>query len=407
MAVLLAAGCCALPRMARASDFDADIWDALKVVNEKAGQTGMMEDDRKKYNELLTKYGEDRARLMQEMLALLSKQELSGLRDEWSKRNESGKGLLENLEKAVPKVGDKEGLAAAGLKDFAAGEKKIWELNGKADTAIMGEIIVKVYYLDLAVLKKADEDLKGCLEKDKSIEAQLARCENDLRADAKEIVKELALKAAAKQFGDLADETNASDALEGVFERMAKNLLENQKSAKDKHEVLGVLQQNIDVIEKAREQMSPEWIEEICKKGESAAKALADAGATGDYKAADWKKFGELATKALQEQRTRSIEQSKKVFNELLPTFREEVKKKFATFMDDPDKLASWQKEMDESYKTMDELVTKREELAKALAEGPFKAGIKASLSDLKNTIKLSWALFRSSNKENEDLMKK
>jgi hypothetical protein len=65
------------------------------------------------------------------------------------------------------------------------------------------------------------------------------------------------------------------------------------------------------------------------------------------------------------------------------------VQKKFATFMDDPDKLASWAKEIEEQFKSMEELLAQQEELTSALAEGPLKAGVKESMSAFRSTLKL------------------
>jgi hypothetical protein len=393
--------------VARAGDYDADIWDALKIVNEKAGQTGMLEEGRKKYNDLMTKYADERAKLMEEMLAALGKQDLSDLRDVWAKKNEKGKELLERLNREVPKVGDKEGLVAAGIESFAQGERKVWELNQKADVAIMAEIMIKILKLDLELIKKTEADLKSVRDNDRALEAQLAQCENEILASAKEIVGTLTKKLAQKVLTSWIKDEAGKDYAKKEMDRILKNTAEIIRVAKEKRTIQGVMLDDIRLMEKAQERLSPGWIEEVYKKGESFSKDLASVGAGGDYKAADWRKFGEAATKLLAEHRSRSIEQSKKVFNELLPTFREELKKKFATFMNDPSKLADWEKQVDEEFKTMDETLAKQEELTNALAEGPYKAAAKASLSDMRLMLKVGWDLVRSGNKKSKDEMEK
>src|SRR5260370_10534157 len=226
---------------------------------------------------------------MEDKPTMMAKADASDLRDNWANKNEKGKQLLERLGNDVAKIGDKEGLAAAGLMNFATGEKKIGELNAKSDVAITAEVMLKILSLDLAAIKQAEGDLKSCRDKDKAIEAQVARCENEITAAGKDFLALLAKKVLEKKLtGELKD-GSAKEFAKSYIARMTKNLVENQQSAKGKHEVMWELSQDIAVIMKAGEKMSPAWIDEVCKKGESAAKELPNAGANGDDRAADWK----------------------------------------------------------------------------------------------------------------------
>src|SRR5260370_41557301 len=104
---------------------------------------------------------------MEDKPTMMAKADASDLRDNWANKNEKGKQLLERLGNDVPKIGDKEGVAAAGVMNFAAGEKKIWGLKAKSHVAITAEVMLKILRLDLAVIKKAAADLEACRDKDK------------------------------------------------------------------------------------------------------------------------------------------------------------------------------------------------------------------------------------------------
>jgi len=384
-----------------------DIGDACIIVNKTAGEIGMTEDDRRKSNDLLAAYGNERDRLLQEMLSLLGNPDTSSLRDNWRSRCERGKSLLERLDREVPKTSNGEGLAGVGARDFASGEKKIWEENAKTDIAFVADVINKVYNADLALIKKCNDDLKSVRDDDKVLQALIEQNLGGLKNDLKDVLKTVLTKLGEKTFTSWLKEGSSKDYVKKWYQALVKMTDENYQAAKKKRVIRQTLLDNIELLRKAKEQLSEEWIEAMYRKGEDFSKALSAVGRGGSYKASDWAKFGESCSKSLAERRDRSKEQSKKIFGELLPTFIEENNRAFAALTDDPDKLKSWTSGIADDFKSIDEVLSKEDELVKALAEGPFKQAAKEAFEDLKLTVGSGLKLFVSRNKDDEDEMKK
>jgi hypothetical protein len=384
-----------------------DISDAKAQVATKAGVTGMAMVDRDKIVGLLEAYGDARSRLMDEMLSLLAISDPSDIRDAWANRADKGKDLLERLDRDVPIGPSGEGLAGAGIADFANGERKIWELNAKADLASTAEIMAKITAADKMLIKRCEEDLKTVRDQDKVIEEQLAISENDILDGITDFVKQASKMIATKQLtGDLKD--GSAKAIASAFiSRGMKRLDENYVSAKDKHRIMGILVEDINFIEKTKDKLSVNWIDEVYKKGQEFAGNLPSAGASGDYKAEDWQKFQETAMRSLEEAFTQSIESSKKVFEDILPVFKAEIKSKFSYVMDEGDKLNSWRAAVDDQFRTMDDLFAKQDEYDKAMSTGPFRTAVEESFADLESTFKTYWQLFRSRSKDADDEMKR
>jgi hypothetical protein len=389
-----------------AGDYDKDIWDALKIINEKAGETGMLDADRRKINDLFQAYGNERAKLMEEMLNLLARRDSAEIRDAWIQKSNKGRDLLDRLNNEIPKLRNGEGLAGAGVASFATGEKKIWDLNARANIPQMAEILTKISLSDIALIKKCEDDLKVVRDGDKAIEAQLALSRNDIRSGLVNLVLEIGKWVATE---------NSTDILKGPAKSVAKtyvsagmkNVENNLRLAKEKQSVKRVIADDINFIDKTRERLSPEWIEEVYKKGVEFAKDLPSTGASGDYRAADWDNFQKLASDSLKERRNESLENSKRVFNDLLPVFKTELTTKFVTFIDDPAELARWKNSVDEQFKTIDDLFRKQEEYNNARTSGAYMAAVGESLRDLRDTLKNYWDLFRSRTKDAEDEMTK
>jgi hypothetical protein len=120
-----------------------DIWKALKVAAEKAGQIGMTQDDLEKCNDLLTQYGEKRENLFHAMVLLLGQSDLSNLDSDWKDCCSNGKEMLSTLNDAIP-PGDGEGLAGMGLDSFYRGELKSWDENAKAGISSAANVIRRV-----------------------------------------------------------------------------------------------------------------------------------------------------------------------------------------------------------------------------------------------------------------------
>ncbi len=97
----------------------------------------MTRDDLGKAKDLLQKYGDERDRLFDQMLAMLSKSDTDSITDDWKDNCEKGNDLLESLNSDMPKSPTGEGLNGVGARDFYEGEKKVWAENGKGQLALV------------------------------------------------------------------------------------------------------------------------------------------------------------------------------------------------------------------------------------------------------------------------------
>ncbi len=66
-------------------------------------------------------------------------------------------------------------------------------------------------------------------------------------------------------------------------------------------------------------------------------------------------------------------EQSKTVFDELLPEFQQESNTTFAALTDDPSQLADWKSELQDKQESIQETLATEDEVIRNLAEGPYQ----------------------------------
>jgi hypothetical protein len=384
-----------------------DIRDACTVVNRTAGEIGMTEDERRKSIDLLERYGSERSRLFEEMLSSLSKSDTSDLRNSWKSQSDKGKDLLDRLDRELPKTAMGEGLNGVGAKDFASGEKKTWEESGKAEVAFVADVINKIFNADLGLIKKCNEDLKTVRDNDKVVEALVQANLGGLKTELKDVGKTLAIKLGEKALTMWLKTGSHRDYIKKWYSFVVRSTDDNYQAAKQKRVVKQTLLDNIELLRKTKEQLSEEWIEAMYKKGEEFSKSLGGVGRTGSYNATDWNRFGESCYRSLAERRDKAKEQSKIVFNELLPTFLEENNRAFAALTDDPSKLETWKSEMKDDFKSIEDVLSKQDELVKALAEGPFKQAVKESFDELRMLLTTGFKLLFDRTKDSEDEMKK
>jgi len=382
-----------------------DIEKACQVLNTTAGEIGMTEEDRGRANELLKAYGEKREGLFKKMLWLLEEEDVSSLDSEWKDCCSNGKEALSNLNDAVPPT-DGEGLTGIGLDSFYRGELKIWDENAKAGIASAAGIISKIYSADIALIAKCDEDLKTVRDGDKVVEALVEQNIGGFSSSVKDFLTLLLAKTPQVLNPWLKDGTAKTYVREWA-QLIRTYLEENLKAAKQKRVFKETINDNIELISKTKEQLSEEWIDAMYSKGLEFAKSLPGIGSSNDYGAADWAEFGESCTKTLADRRDRAKEQSKKIFDELLPTFLEENNRAFAALTDDPSVLDAWKKDMKDDFTSIDEVLAKQNGIISALAEGPYKQAVAETLRDIKSLITSASEASFSSTEDAQNIIEK
>jgi hypothetical protein len=393
---------CSLALAARASDYEQDVKDCLALLAKKAGEVGMLNGERRKYEDALKKYGDERERMLTQMIGLLSYYNSSGIQDTWRDLCGKGKELVDKLQEAGPYK-----LKDIGLEDFVNGEKKIYELNQKGVIPWSVELMYKLEAADQVLVKKYQEDIAKVRDGDKVIEAQLDACQTNASKEVKALVKVMADKVVLDQIKSWGENKPWGPLVDWLAEQGKKLFEERLKDAKERHAIKAVILDDIKYVEEARDKLSAEWIEEVFKKGEEAAHDLPDAGEGDDYKAKDWERFAANALDDLKIVRERALEGSKAIFDELLPDFKEELKSKFACMMDDPSKLNSWYESIESDFKTMDELFAKGKELSDELSDGAYKKALVESLEEARNMLTTYTKLYFEKKKECEEEMNK
>jgi hypothetical protein len=381
-----------------------DIGEVLKVVAETAGEIGMTQDDLQKCNDLLTRYGDERDRLFDQLLSLLGRSDASSIIDDWKNLCETGRNLLEPLDTEIPKspTGE-EGLKGVGAGNFAEGEKKIWDENAKnAYLALTADGLSTIYNADLELIQKCTEDLKDILDGDKSAEAIIQQNFGGMEDRMKELLATFASKAPQVLNLWLKD-GSARTYTKEWSDYIGRSLEENLAAAKQKGAIKGLIVGNIKLLSDTEEQLGDSRIDEMYEKGEEFAKSLPGIGRDGDYDARDWEKFGDECTRLLAERRDRSKEQSEKVYAELLPQFSEQNARAFAALTDDPSTLATWTSEIQDDRESIEEAIGKEDEIIEALAEGPYKQALRETFEEVRLIITTSFKLLFDRTKDAED----
>jgi hypothetical protein len=383
-----------------------DIRQLVLVITETAGDIGMYKDDFEKAKDLCEKYGDERDRLLDEMVSMLRQQDTSNIRDNWAKRCETGKSLLDQLDRDMPQSPVGQGLNGVGAGDFAQGEKKIWEQNAKADIAFVADVINKIYMGDLDIIKKCNDDLKTVRDGDRAVQALVEQNLNGMKDSLLEVLKAMAKEAGKKQLTGITKEGSPKEIVKKWYSYFFGRMEDNYKAAKQKRLLKQILLDNIQLVSTAKDQLSEDWIAAMYKKGEEFSRSLKGLS-SGVYIASDWGKFGEDCIKELAGSRDRAIEQSRKVFNDLFPTLRDETNRSYAALTDDASKLADWTNDMNDKFKSITDFLDQEDELADEVVEGPFKKAAKETLGEMRDMITIGFKLLFSKNKDIDDEMKR
>lgn len=363
-----------------------DVTYALVMVVKTAGRIGVPKSDVENTTELCNRYGDDRDRLFEGMLSLLDRSDTSDLRDRWADLNETGTSLLERLDREVPGTSEGEGLAGLGAKDFADGEKKIWEENAKANIAFVAEVISKIYQADIELIKQCNNELKKVRDDDAVLQLLIDRLDKSLVDRALDLLTKLP-KAGAAAFNLFLGDPSAKAVVTGWGNITSDLMADLYKQAEDRAALSKTIKDKIELIQKTEEKLSEEWVEEMFKKGEEFATSLRDSGRHDEYEARDWDKFGQECLERLAQSRDRAREQSRQIFDELLPTFKAEIMRRFSSLTDDPAKIEQVQAQMDDCFQSMKDVLGSLDVYINSLEEGPFVQAARETFDLLEGTI--------------------
>jgi hypothetical protein len=153
----------------------------------------------------------------------------------------------------------------------------------------------------------------------------------------------------------------------------------------------------------AREKLSEEWLDKLLTEGTAAATAVRDVGRAGDYEAADWEDFGKACSQALAERNEQAVEQSRRIYGELLPTFIEENTRAFAALTDDPATLQKFTSDLQDTFETIDDLLEGEEDYLDDIVEGAYRQAAAATLAEIKRLLADTWALITTRTKASDD----
>jgi len=383
-----------------------DIVQASSMIARRAGETGMTRDDLAKAKDLLQKYGDERSRIFDQMVSLLSKPEGDGITDAWKELAEKGSALLEGLDNDVPKSPIGEGLTGLGAGDFLAGEQKVWAENSKGQLALVADALVKVKAANMGLVQQCNDELKSIRDTNSDLQSALNESLEGIKAALLDVVNQLVSRGNDKTRTAWMKEGQAKEYIKKWNESVLQRTDQNRKSAEQKGILKKEILNKLEVLGAAREQLDEKWIEEMYRSSEEGAKALAESGETGEYRALDWARFGASCIEPLAELRDAATEQSKIVFEEILPEFQEESTSKFAALTDDPSKLEDWKSELQDKQEMVQEALSSEDEAIKNLAEGPYQDAARETFDEFRSIFADGMKLLFDKTKDAEDQLR-
>jgi hypothetical protein len=383
-----------------------DIVQATGVIAVTAGQIGMTRDELGKSRELLQKYGDERDRLFDQMVSLLSKSDTNDITDDWKKLCEKGNELLEDLNGETPKSSTGEGLIGMGARDFYEGEKKMWAENGKAQLALVADVLARVIAANSRLIEQCNENLKSIQDGDAEVQTSFNDDLEEIKNNVIDVVNTLNGKLGDKSLTAWLKEGGSKNYMGKWSETLAQRAEDILKGAQQKGALKKQILDKIDTLGSAKEQLDEKWIEDMYRSGEDCAKSLPGCGETGDYRALDWAKFGESCTSLLGETRDAAKEKSQTVFSEILPSFVEEKNTRFAALTDDPSHMADWKSDLQDKQESIEAMLVTEDEVIKDLAEGPYQEAARENFDDLKQIFSDGMKSLFEKIKDAEDLLR-
>lgn len=384
-----------------------DIRDVCDLITRTAGDIGMNKDDLSKAKDLVQRYGDKRAQMMEEMLKLLRKSDTSDIVDVWKSGSESAGNMLRDLNQSIPRSPMGEGLEGVGAKDFFQGEEIVWKESAKGEIPFRADVMCKVLTADLELIRQCSESLKNVNNDDKVVDQLIKENLGGIKSDLTEVTKAVTKKLVEKTLTSWMKEGDAKAYFKKWLDTITKMLEQNIKNGQQKAALKQTVLQTIELINKTKDKLSEEWIEKMHEEGVVFARNLHEMGEHSYYKATDWKAFGEDCIKELDEWRNHAKEVSKQVFNEILPQFLQKDSKDFAAFTNDPSWLASWKSDMRDNFKSLYDAVTQEDADMNKVADGSYIKAARDTFDQVRSMITAGERLYLDKGQSAEDQMKK
>jgi hypothetical protein len=395
------------------SDYNQDARDAKDAFKgwESADGHFMVGSAAENVRDLLDKYGDERGTCLEQMARLLELRE-DNLSEKWQKLSEWGLDLLDHLDRSVidaVKSSDPDcnGLSYIGLKDFAEGEKKIWLECRKATCATMADVIFEIEQSDNELIKKLEEDLKKAYEGGKLADELIAR-EGYSFVDALNGVAKvgitvvgMGIKAAMHVIGVV-----LSPVVKTTLDKGRSAMTSTLSTAKDKRLYKGIILDNKKMIDDLKEKIDDRAIEGAFTQGVSFVQSLRDIGASGNYKASDWEKFGaECATK-LKERSEPALERADHLFKTVEPALIEGLSGAFETIVNSIDDLEKFKGQLDAAKIAVYDALEKDDQVLDSLDPGNNKDEAKAALREIRDNVSETIQGYYDALKDAQDTIK-
>lgn len=396
-----------------------DLDDVRELIDRRMRATGFEEQILGRVIDLLDRFDTDREKLFEEMLDRLEQPGYDGLRDRWATNCEQAEALLERLEGDMTSVLEDsqanamsadERMAAVGPRDFLAGERKIWAQVARLDVPDAATVMSKVLETDLAIIKKCEEDLKNARSNDKIIEQILVKNFATITDRAKGLLgKYVQLPTGIARLvvlfmKDPTAKAAATDAIK-AFDQLAADNLE---AAKVKRAAKQTVLDNIKLLTDAKEQLDEEWIDKLFARGAESAATWPGIGQSGDYRATDWDWVKEnVIDRGLDTRAEAAKEQSRKLYDELYPTFIEESTNAFAQLTDEPATLQKFTEELETTFASLEDLLDNESDFVADLVDGDYKQTAVAMVELVEVAIKAGWNILLAKTKEADDEVKR
>ena len=368
------------------SDFIQDMKDVTERFNQWANANAILDEDFRIIDADLQKHYDNRNLLFEILLKILEQPEES-LLDNWQRVCDQALDMLDHLNGAIPSRASQNALAGIGLKDFAEGEKKIWQQCKVGTPATMAELITKIDKINDEMTKKLIEDLKSANSDGTAVNEMSRQVFSTLPEKVRDTTLLVTQKAAVKVVSaiPLLGKTVApyadklGDEIRQAIALMAE--LKARKIAAKK-----ILIENSKKIDEAKEKMDEKWIEQLVKNGCEFADSLRGAGSTGDYRATDWETFAKGVRERLTQRAEPVIEKSKNLFEAVRGAYVEGLAGAFVAIGGDKDAFPEFRKKLDAQIVAMFEEFKNDETLLDQL-HGPTKDQALADLKDVESKL--------------------
>jgi hypothetical protein len=364
------------------SDFIQDMKDATEGFNQWANTNAVLDEDFRIIDTDLQKHYDNRNLLFEILLKILEQPDES-LLDNWQRVCDQALELLDHLNGAIPSRATENALSGIGLKDFAEGEKKVWQQCRVGTSATMAELITKIEKADDEMTEKLMEDLKNANSDGTAVNELSRQVFSTLPDKVRDTTLLVVQTAAVKVVSmiPLLGKTVAPYANKlGDEFRQTIALMADLKARKIAYKK--ILLENSNKIEEAKEKMDEKWIQQLVDTGCEFADSLHGVGSTGDYRASDWETFGKEVRERLKRRAEPVIEKSKNLFETVHDAYLEGLTGAYVAIGGDKDAFPEFRKKLDAQIVEMFEEFKKDEELLSGL-HGPTKDQALADLRDV------------------------